>query len=139
MFSPRLFSFASHSGLMISLTSLFSGLLIRPDNLKGTFWVFMYWLMPGHYVLEGLVASQFHQDDTMIEANPGSPFFEFNNCTIDQEDKCTGTAEDWIFVSFGGAFQWENVPWNVLYLVGLLISARLITWFALTKLNYLAK
>lgn len=99
-----------------------------------------YWLFPGHYVLEGLLASQFHQDDTPIEATLGSPFYDYlqdvgGNCT----ETCVGTAEDWIKVSFGGEFRWENIPWNILYLLALTIGARLITWIALVKLNYLAK
>lgn len=104
-------------------------------------WTFAaYWLFPGHYVLEGLVASQFHEDDTPIESTPGSPFYQYlvseRGCTTSE---CIGTAEDWIFVSFGGQFKYENIPWNVLYLVALIVVARAITFYALMKLNYLAK
>lgn len=38
-------------GLLIALSSLFTGVLIRPDNMP-SFWVFMYWLVPGHYIYE---------------------------------------------------------------------------------------
>lgn len=38
-------------GLLVTLSSLFSGALIRPDNMP-TFWVFMYWTVPGHYIYE---------------------------------------------------------------------------------------
>jgi hypothetical protein len=98
-----------------------------------------YWLFPGHYVLEGLVVSQFHEDDTPIEATLGSPFYQFlvgKGCT---SEVCVGTAEQWIDVSFGGAFSYYHLPWNVLYLLALLIAARLITFYALVKFNYLSK
>jgi hypothetical protein len=38
-------------GLTVSLSSLFTGVLIRPENIP-SFWVFMYWTVPGHYVYE---------------------------------------------------------------------------------------
>jgi hypothetical protein len=110
-----------------------SELILIPSFYKA------YWLFPGHYVLEGLVASQFHRDDTPIEAILGSPFFVFlteEGCT---SQVCVGTAEQWIDVSFGGAFSYDHLPWNVLYLLGVLVAARLITFYALTKFNYLSK
>jgi ABC-type multidrug transport system ATPase subunit len=125
-------------GLLISLTSLFSGLLIRPQNITG-FWTFMYWLMPGHYVLEGLIASQFHQDDTPIVATVGSPFYTSLGCDGTPDYQCIGTAEQWIADSFGGKFNWNHVPWNVVYLLVVLFAVRIINYFALVKLNYLAK
>lgn len=45
-------------GLLITFTSLFGGILIRPNEIP-TFWVFMYWLMPGHYLYEGVVSIQY--------------------------------------------------------------------------------
>jgi len=30
------------------------------------FWIFMYWLNPLHYILEGLIVTQFHRDGTQI-------------------------------------------------------------------------
>lgn len=66
--------------------------------------LFLAFLVP----LEGLLTSQFHNDDTQIEASPGSPFWEYLGC---KEEPCYGSAEDWIFVSFGGAFVFENLKW----------------------------
>jgi ABC-type multidrug transport system ATPase subunit len=123
------------SGVVIGLTALFTGIIIRPHDIP-TFWIFMYWLMPGHYILEGLLTTQFNNDDTPIEASIGSPFWEYLGCT---EEPCYGTAQQWIFVSFGGAFVFENVKWNVTYLVGAIILVRLIAYIALTRLNYLEK
>lgn len=123
------------NGVVLGLTSLFSGVLIRPNEIP-TFWVFAYWLMPGHYVLEGLLTTQFNNDDTQIEASVGSDFWDYLDCT---EEPCYGTAEKWIFVSFGGAFTIEHVKWDIIYLFGAIIIVRLIAYIALTRLNYLAK
>ena len=107
-----------------------------------------YWLFPGHYVLEGLITSQFHEDNTPIEATPGSPFYNFLVANSDAVVQCAGvtglsglcgTAEDWIDYTFGGKFSFDNVPWNVLYLVCLVVGSRLITFIALGNLNYLSK
>jgi ABC-type multidrug transport system permease subunit len=125
-------------GLVISLTSLFTGVLIRPSNIPN-FYIFLYWMMPGHYVFEGLLVSQYRNDNTPIIASPGSAFWEFLDC----DDKiaagateCVGTAEQWVFASFGGEFVEDNIPWNILYLVGLAITTRVITAIALKRLNY---
>ncbi len=53
------------SGLMNTLFSLFCGFLITQQSFP-TFWLFMYWLNPLHYSLEGLIMAMFHKDDTMI-------------------------------------------------------------------------
>ena len=42
-------------GLVVTFTSLFGGILIRPSEIPN-FWIFMYWLMPGHYLYEGVVS-----------------------------------------------------------------------------------
>jgi hypothetical protein len=108
-----------------------------------------YWLFPGHYVLEGLLTSQYHQDYTPIEASLGTPFYEFLVSNPDSVVDCPvlipglagvcGTAEVWIYTSFGGRFAFEHIPWNVLYLFGLIIGARIVTFVGLANLNYLAK
>ena len=38
--------------LLASNTSLFAGVLIQPQNIP-KFWIFMYWLLPGHYICTG--------------------------------------------------------------------------------------
>jgi hypothetical protein len=96
--------------------------------------VVAYWLFPGHYVLEGLLTSQFKGDTTRILASPGSQFFAASNCTASVP--CYGTAEDWINITFGGKFIYEHIKWDILYLVGLVVGARVITCIALTHLNY---
>jgi hypothetical protein len=48
-----------------TIAALFGGFLIGQQHFP-TFWLFMYWLDPLHYSLEGLITSQFHGDNTMI-------------------------------------------------------------------------
>ena len=69
--------------LLIGMSSIFGGVLIRPQNIN-QFWIWAYWLFPLHYILEGLMTSQFKDDDTPIVATFGTPFYEHtlnaNNC-----------------------------------------------------------
>lgn len=136
--------------VLIGLSSIFTGLLIRPQYING-FWLWAYYSMPGHYVLEGLLASQFHQDDTVIEPWEGSPYWFRNrdDCIADGTippdfegelpEDCWGTAEEWIEVSFGGLFTWEHVPFNVIYCFAVLVIAKVVSYWALRNLDYLAK
>lgn len=124
-------------GVIVTLTSLFTGVLIRPENIPN-FWTFLYYVMPGHYIFEGLIVSQYDGDTTLIEASPGTPFWEFNNCdeVALAGDTCFGTAEDWVFASFGGNFVPANLPTNMAYLSSLFVITRIVTALALTYLNF---
>jgi hypothetical protein len=97
----------------------------------------MYWLMPGHYIYEGLIMSQFNNDNSPIVASVGSPFYDSLRCTdiASQGEDCVGTAEEWIASSFPD-WSIDNVPYNILYLIGIIIITRAITYFALTHLDY---
>jgi ABC-type multidrug transport system ATPase subunit/ABC-type multidrug transport system permease subunit len=126
-------------GLFVSNTGLFSGVLIRPENIP-TFWKFMYWILPGHYILEGLLVTQFNGDETPIAASPGSPFWDYLGCDEQIADEategCTGTAEEWVFATFGGIFIPDHIPGCIAYLVGLLVFSRIVALWALGNLNY---
>jgi len=132
--------------VITGLSSIFTGVLIRPQYIAG-FWIWAYWTMPGHYVLEGLLVSQFHEDTTPIIPSVGSPFYDAvwaNECPDAPygeplPEGCTGTAEQWIYISFGGMFVWGHIGYNTIYLVGVLLLSKLIAFVALKKLNYLAK
>jgi len=119
-------------GLVISMTVLFSGILLRPDQIP-SFWIFAYWMFPGHYVFEGIIMSQYENDDTPILASPGTAFYTSLKCASDQI--CEGTAEEWVASSFPD-WNVDNVPWNALYLIGVIIVTRVVTFWALTSLNY---
>lgn len=122
-------------GLIIGFSSLFAGILIRPSDIP-TFWVFMYWLMPGQYIFESLFTSQFNGDDTLIEASVGSSFYTALKCTPDGS-VCKGTISQWLEVNFSD-FSEDHLGRNVGYLVGLLAATRIIAFIALNRLNYRA-
>jgi ABC-type multidrug transport system ATPase subunit/ABC-type multidrug transport system permease subunit len=122
-------------GLIASCTGLFTGVLIRPYNMP-TFWIFMYWLFPGHYILEGLLVTQFNNDDTPIVATPGTSFWNFLGCNSQTQTECVGTAEEWIYATFDGAFVIENVPENIGYMIGMILLTRILTVYGLGYLNY---
>mmetsp|Transcript_27588 Transcript_27588/g.66312 ORF Transcript_27588/g.66312 Transcript_27588/m.66312 type:complete len:915 (-) Transcript_27588:593-3337(-) len=124
--------------LFVSNTGLFTGVLIRPANMP-PFWKFMYWLMPGHYILEGLLVTQYAGDQTPIQASIGSPFWTYLGCDDKVEEgqtECFGSAEDWVYATFDGIFVPENIPGDIAYLVGLLVFTRVVTLLGLQFLNY---
>lgn len=57
-------------GITNATLVLFCGFL-RTYNHIPPFWTFMYWLNPLHYSLEGLIMSQFHDDNTIITLSNG--------------------------------------------------------------------
>mmetsp|Transcript_10409 Transcript_10409/g.22509 ORF Transcript_10409/g.22509 Transcript_10409/m.22509 type:complete len:256 (+) Transcript_10409:2-769(+) len=135
--------------LLIGMSSIFGGILIRPQDINN-FWIWAYWTFPLHYVLEGLMTSQFKDDNTPIIASYGSPFYVATlNATCpdllnapdgDVPNECiTGTAEDWIYVTFGGMWIPEHIPYCIGYLFGAIVVAKLIAWYGLRTKNYLAK
>lgn len=85
--------------------------------------------------------SQFDGDDTEIAATPGSAFYDSlvdsGDCTGAADEDCSGTASQWVNISFSD-WSADAIPWNALYLIGLIIVTRLITLYALTKINYRA-
>jgi hypothetical protein len=86
-------------GLFISVFGLFSGFLIAEQNFP-TFWLFMYWLNPLHYALEGLIMSQFHGDDTPIKTIKGEVM----------------TAEDYMTSEQFSTWSYDDVPYDALAL-----------------------
>ncbi|GAX16151.1 hypothetical protein FisN_3Hh368 [Fistulifera solaris] len=122
-------------GVLVSTTAMFSGIMTRPSEIP-IFWIFMYWVTPGHYIFEGIFMSQYENDNTPIEASPGSPFFISLGCT-NAEEICVGTAEGWVQSSFSD-WSVDSIPWNILYLVVLVVTTRVLTFVGLKKLDYRA-
>jgi len=54
--------------LAFSLTLVFCGVLATKDALPG-FWVFMYWLSPFHYLVEGMLATAVADSSVVCAAN----------------------------------------------------------------------
>lgn len=123
-------------GLFTTFSVLFSGLLIRPDDIPD-FWIWAYWTFPGQYLFQGLYMSQFHDDETLIEASPGTPFYNFLRCDLVPESElpCEGTIAQWLEVNFSD-FDRDNVYYCGIYLACFILLTRLVTFWALTNLNY---
>lgn len=115
-----------------------------------------------YLVFEGLFVSQFDGDSTPLIASPGSPFFISLGCTADTQ-VCTGTVSQCksfhndtpdehlvcshshctssVIVGMESSFPdftTDNIKWSIIYLITLLIVSRVVTFIALTKLDYRA-
>lgn len=132
--------------LLIGMSSIFGGILILPQDID-PFWIWAYWTFPIHYIIEGLLTSQFRDDLTPIVASLGSPFYDYvldKNCPDLAPDQSppveciTGTAEDWVYTSFGGMWVPEHIPYNILYLICAIIAAKAAALYGLKTKNYLA-
>ena len=128
------------------MSSIFGGILIRPQDIK-SFWIWAYWVFPLHYIMEGLLTSQYRGDQTPIVASLSSPFYYYvlgKNCPNMPTDQTppveciTGTAEDWVYVSFGGMWVPENIPYDILYLIFAIIVFKAAALYGLKTRNYLA-
>lgn len=122
--------------VFIGLNNFFSGLIVRPQYMKNVF-AFTYWITPGHYVYEGLILSQYWDDQRPVVASPGSQFHEWLGCErLDSGDDCEGTVEQYVWVFFGEKFNEGNIYMDVLVLALYLLVARVATFFALKKFQY---
>jgi len=124
--------------VFIGINNFFSGLIVRPQYLTG-FWQLPFWLTPGHYVYEGLVASQFYDDQTPVIASPGTSFYLYLNCTIGQPELCEGTVAQYVGVFCGWRFDFDHILYDACALGLFLIFARVLTYYALKRFNYASK
>lgn len=123
------------ASVFIGLNNFFSGLIVRPQFLTGFFEI-TYWITPGHYVYEGLILAQFDGDNRTVTAINNSDFYEFLECEKYNIDPCNGTITQYVYVFFGGRFNKENELQDILVLALFLVSARVVTFFALKKFNF---
>lgn len=84
-----------------------------------------------------MVLSAFHGDNRAVLAETGSAFYN-DVCgeDWDPEQPCISTVEDFIDVFFGGKFQHSHLWYDIFALAVYLISARVLTFFALKHFNY---
>jgi ABC-2 type transporter len=122
------------ASVFIGINNFFSGLIVRPQFMTGFFEI-TYWITPGHYVYEGLVLAQYHDDNRTVTAVNDSDFYYFLQCT-DNSTSCTGTVEQYVHVFFGGRFNKENELRDILVLALFLVTARVMTFYALQKFNF---
>lgn len=79
----------------------------------------------------------FDDDQRKVLANPGSEFYS-DKCGDDwpADEACIGSIERYIHVFFGGEFHRSHLWYDILALAVFLVSARLLTFFALKYFNY---
>ena len=90
--------------------------MIRAESFP-TFWIFMYWLNPLHYALEGLNMTQFHDDNTKITTLSGQ----------------TTTAEIFIgefFSTWSYSHRWLDVMALILFIGSLRYVCIIVSMFA---------
>jgi ABC-type multidrug transport system permease subunit len=105
-------------GMTSTLISLFCGFMIKQENFA-TFWLFLYWLDPLHYALQGLTMTQFHGDTT----------------TITNIDGTTTTAEAFIGNYFA-SWEYSQLGNDIVALVMFIVFFRVGTFLALTFLRH---
>lgn len=106
-------------GLFNSIFGLFCGFLIAEQNFP-TFWLFMYWLNPLHYALEGLIMSQFKDDTTPIRTLTGQIM----------------TAEDFMTSEEFSTWTYDHVGYDVLALCLFILAAISGTYLCLAYLRH---
>lgn len=130
--------------IYIGLNNFFSGLIVRPQHLSGFFEI-PYWITPGHYVFEGIIVSQFEDDDRMVIAEQGSAFWDYLRCddntteslgTFGNTTECFGTAWQFVDAFFGEEFSPDNRVRGIVVLTAFLIFARALTFFCLRFFNH---
>ncbi len=123
------------ASVFIGLNNFFSGLIVRPQFMTG-FFELTYWITPGHYVYEGLVLAQYHADERTVVAVNNSEFYDFLGCNDRVVVQCNGTVEQFVYVFFGGRFNKSNEVQDILVLALFLVTARVMTFYALQKFNF---
>jgi ABC-type multidrug transport system ATPase subunit/ABC-type multidrug transport system permease subunit len=109
---------AQVAGASIAATmNLFGGYLCTPKTIP-PFWKFVYYLVPSHYMLEGLVMSQFEGDKT-----PVKPIYGLQ----------ATPADEYIYDHFGGEFtygaKWKDIWVLILYISLLRVGTFLVMKF----------
>ena len=89
----------------------------------------MYWLAPIHYVLEGLIVTQFHGADQQVINAPGFPPGE-------EPTLSRFYTSHWNDAHFGGKFVWSHRYQNMIILLGFILFFRFATFYALERINY---
>lgn len=106
-----------------AMMNLFGGYLCTPKTIT-PFWKFVYYLVPSHYMLEGLVMSQFEGDATPVQPIYGTE---------------TIPASQYIYDHFGGEFtygaKWKDIGVLCLYICVLRVG----TFVVMTYVRHISR
>ncbi|RQM23742.1 hypothetical protein B5M09_006682 [Aphanomyces astaci] len=118
---PDLRTAVMATGGLNSLMSLFAGFFIHKDNIPAA-WSFMYWMSPLHYVLEGMMCTQYADNHASIALSSKGTILSRENTTVSA----------YVFEMFGGGLSADNNVPNVGFL-GLCIAVVKIGTFLAMK------
>jgi ABC-type multidrug transport system permease subunit len=102
-----------------NMLSTFSGFTISPADIPSG-WMFLYWLLPSHYSLEGMITTQWHgSKDTISFVHPAT------GATVE--------VPAWPFLQsfFGGKFDYSRRWSNVGVLIGFSAVTCVAFWASL--------
>ena len=81
--------------------------------------------------------AEYYGDQRTVIAVNNSEFYDFLECSERGVTDCSGTVEQYIYVFFGGRFNKENELQDIMVLALFLVTARVMTFYALRKYNFL--
>jgi ABC-type multidrug transport system permease subunit len=106
-------------GLNGTVTTIFCGFMILPQDFP-PFWIFMYYINPLVYALEGLNMTQFYNDNTPVTVVQGAP---------------TVTAENFVNL-FYTEFSYSHVGLDVMALFIFMFFLRVGTYVCMRYLRH---
>jgi len=125
------------SSVFIGLNNFFSGLIVRPQFLVGTFYEIPYYITPGHYVYDGLIGCLYAGNSAPVVADTGSEFeaylMDSSHCL---RAHCQGTVTEFVHVFFGGDFGMHGPMVSGIVLGVILTMVRVLTWVALKYIRF---
>jgi ABC-2 type transporter len=121
-------------GALVGYNVFFSGYIVKPQYFTGPFQL-GFWTAPGRFVYEGIITTQFQDLTIPVLAEPNSPFYFSLDCS-NVAEPCVGTIDEYTAFAFGDKFTIDNFWLDVFALVGYVVLARLLTWYALKRFNY---
>lgn len=128
------------AGLYIGFNNLFAGLIILPQEMRGTPYVLTYYITPGHYIFEGEITAVMDNNLREVIATEGSEFYDYlisaGKCVATQMTPCVGFQSDYVRFFFGSEFTEEHISRNAIVLGVLLVLVRLFTWLALRDVRF---
>lgn len=116
---PNEASSAVLGGVCTTFISLFCGFMIQPGDFPD-FWIFMYWLSPMHYAIEGLVGTQFHGDHSLVKITGSTDVM---------------TAEDFV-AFFYSDWRYKTRWYDVLAMGFFILVLRICTYLALEYVRH---
>ncbi|KAG5183352.1 ABC-2 type transporter-domain-containing protein [Tribonema minus] len=103
-----------------SLFAVFGGFFISPGQIPN-YWIWAYYITPFHYAIEGILSSQYHDDDTEIIALDGVS---------------TTTISAYLDEFFGGKFSYSSRGYDVMALLIFIVIFQGLFFYALTYVRH---